>query len=197
MRLWFRKQEVKQKDKVKVSKIGRLTLALVILMVICGGGIAYFGNLQKQPLIIGVGFFLLLGSFLLFFRYRETAEARILPGGKKLAKPANALVIYEGDVEFDYIKNPPGHQSRCINLGKWYHVLTGKMGDKRTLTEFRLPDEKADKRHFDPREFSNVVTMPANKKLFEPVDSLFKTVAVGIMGIAILGLAIVILAMAG
>ena len=170
LRFWKREARQKGKGKVKASKIGRLTLTLAILMVVAGGGIAVLGNLQKNPIIIGTGFFIALGGILLFLRYRETADTRILPGGKKLARPANALLIYEGEVEFDYIKKPAGHQQRCLNDGKWYHTLTGKQGDKRTLTEFTLPDDRTDGRHYDPREFANPVTMPANAKLFGKLE---------------------------
>lgn len=200
MNLCFWKREAKKSDKgkvkVKVSKVGRLTLALSILLVVAGCGAAYLGNLEGNPIIIGAGFFSALGGIILFLKTRESMDTRILPGGKRLEQPANALLIYKHDVEFDHIKKPPGHQQRCINDGKWYHVLT-RSPEVKALTEFLLPDDRTDGRHYDPREFANPVTMPANQKLFEPVDSMFKTVAVGIMGLVSGGLAVVILAMVG
>ena len=184
-----------KKNPIKVIKRGSLNLALAVALILAGLGIAYLGNTQKNALIIGLGFFMALGGFLLLLHMRETVTARILPGRKKLPKPANAFVIYPDEVEFDYIPKPSGHQLRCITDGKWYNVLIGRK--RKDLKEFRLPDDEEDARHYDPREFANPVTMPANKRLFEPMPSIIKTIAVGIMGVAVCILAIVIIAMSG
>ncbi len=184
-----------KKNVIKVKAKGWWKLYVAIIMAGIGLAICYIGNERKDPIIIALGFGLLLVGVLLFFSKRGELDTRILPGGKKLAKPANSLVLSAGDIEFDYIKNPPGHQQRCINDGKWYSVLIRKEGEN--LQAYELPDVTEETRYYDPREFSNPVTMPANKKLFEPRPNMIKTIAVGVMGLAVVVLGVVIVAMSG
>lgn len=189
---------MKTDKQVRIKKEmpkGWWKLALAIVMAGVGIAVCLMGNQGGDPIIISIGFFLLLGGVLLFISRRDEVGARILPSKKKLKVPANVLAIYPGEIEFDYLKNPPGHQLRCINDGKWYSVLIGNPGEK--LQEFLLPDDTGEARHYDPREFANPVTMPANQKLFEPTPNLMKTIAVGVMGIAVSVLGIVIIAMSG
>jgi hypothetical protein len=185
---------MKKKAKAKEFNPSWWKIPLSIAMVVVGVGVAYFGQTQRNQAIIILGGLLMIGGVFLFLSMREELGARILPG-KKLKHPANSLIVYPNDIEFDYIKKPPGHQQRCINDGKWYHVLVKKQGE--SLKEYLLPDEEEKERYYDPAEFSNPVTMPANAKLFEPRPSLAKTITVGIMGAVVAVLAIVIVAMSG
>lgn len=189
---WFKKGKTS-----RIRTVGTQWWKFGIALALFGAGaaLAYMGNEQGNPIMIAPGFLIMLGGFFLFLNAREGSSSRILPGMKKLAQPANVLILSPDEIEFDYIKKPPGHQQRCINDGKWYSVLEQKGREK--PQEFKLPDDAEDERHYDPREFANPVTMPANKKLFEPRPNMVKTIAVGVMGLAVCILGIVIIAMSG
>lgn len=187
-----------KKKTGKVSKARRIGFgwwkpALAGILIAGGLAIMYLGNDEGNPIIIAAGFGLTFVGIILFFATRDMGGGRVLAGKKKLAAPANCLIIRPNEIEFDYQKNPPGFQRKFVNDGKWYSVLTD--GPEGQFSELVLPDPGEDERYYDPREFSNPVTMPANKALFTPRPNIAKTIAVGIMGLLVGGGFIAIIAM--
>ncbi len=183
---------MKGKDKLKQVDWRWWKIAGGAGLLALGIFLAVFGNYGRQILIIMPGIFLTIaGGFLLYSGWRE-GSLRIL---KKGEPDANSLVIRANSVGFEHIADAEGMQRRCANDGGWYHLL---VEDKnKGLVEYELPDATGERLYYDPRELANVITMPANKKLFEPLPSLFQKVAVGIMGLVVVALGIVIVAMSG
>jgi len=193
------------KQKINLGEKGRKYLRHVHLLGILalggvGGAIAYLGNSAGNPLLIVVGFVGMAGSFLLFMRWRDIGEARILvekgEEGGVATMPPNSLVISPSRIAFAYILNPPGQSQKCYNDGKFYHVLRDDKRD-REYQEFVLPDDDEKERYYDPQEFANPVTMPSNKKYFTWSASLMQQISVGVLGLVIAGLVVALVALGG
>lgn len=169
-----------------------------ISLLLVGGGIpiAVIGNYAQNLILMLLGIGLGAAGVLLFIKSRHITSSRIIDksNGGQAAGPINTLVLSTTFIEFKHVPEPQGHEQRCINNGKWYHVLAS-VGE--ALTEYALPDDNDAERYYDPREFANVVSMPANQKLFEPLPSMVKTIAIGVMGIVVIALGIVLMAMGG
>ena len=172
-------------------------IAAAILLFGSGGTMAVIGNYAQNLILMLLGIGLAAAGVLIFFKSWNITSARFIKkgDGEQPAGPVNALVLSPDSIEFKHVAEPLGHEQRCINNGRWYHVLA--MGASGKLSEYKLPDDNVDKRHYDPREFANVVSMPANEKLFEPLPSMIKTIAIGVMGIVVIALGVVIMAMGG
>lgn len=168
----------------------------VVLVLLGIGGFA----LYTQNLNIMIGFvavLLILGGGACVYYGLQTQEDRIIvmQGNKKMVTgPVNSVVIRPGTVAFEWIDNPAGSQRRCINDGHWYYVLIELAGQ---FVEFTLPDQDAGQQYYDPTEFANVVTMTANKKLFEFSPDKFKKISLIVMGVIVGILGIVLIAMGG
>lgn len=121
---------------------------------------------------------------------KEKSAVIVVEGKAEKGKPFNSLDIYamkldDTDeiipvaVKWEYVENPVGQPWQCTNNGKWYHVQIWDIF-KGCLTQFRLPDSQ----YFDPREFANVIKMPAHQKLFERQATLMQKIAPAIMVLA-------------
>ncbi len=173
-----------------------LRILAAIALIVSGGAIAVIGNYAQNLIMILPGIGMAAAGVLLFLKSWNVTSSRIITkDGVTPAGPINALVLSPDYIEFKHVPTPLGHEQRCINNGKWYSVMASDAAG--TLSEYKLPDDNVNQRHYDPKEFANPVSMPANQKLFEPLPSMIKTVAIGIMGIVTIVLAIVIMAMGG
>lgn len=149
---------------------------------------------RANPLVVVglIGCFIGSG-FLLHRGWRAgRQEEAVIVGAEKPAGPINSLniyarkdedtgQIYPEKIAFEWVDEPEGQPWQCLDDGNWYHlniwdIVAGK------LKPFILPDSQ----YFDPREFANVITMPAHKKLFERRQSLFQKIAPWIMIVAFL-----------
>lgn len=149
---------------------------------------------RSNPLIVVGLIACVIGSGFLFVRgWRATREQEtVIVGAVQPIGRVNSLNIYAKKDEttgqiyaekmaFEWDNNPTGQPWQSLNNGKWYHlniwdIVAGK------LKPFVLPDSQ----YFDPREFANVITMPAHKKLFEHRASLFQKIAPWVMTVAFL-----------
>ncbi len=185
-----------------------IVLALIgfILLANGYGGVSTPGaNRTSGTLTMFLGLLLAGGGGLLVYLFLKdnsgggmpiaNATAATTPGQAKSTGRIDTLVVSPRDVTFESMGEVDAikHQSR--NDGKWYQLVARDADGK--VTDFVLPDIGEDSQYYDPREFANVVTMAANKVLFEPRAEKFKQVAVGLMVVAIAVLGIVIVAMGG
>lgn len=162
-------------------------------MVIAGLIIAFIGNAAVSAPIIVLGAAIMAGGVMLFMSGWKTGGVRIITADEigdttaptvKVGGIPNSLNLYKNKIAFECVENPIGQQQKCYNDTKWYFVHKFNYATSR-LEEFSLPDDEDSQRYYHPREFANVVTMPANKKLFEPIPSLFQKIAIGIMAVVI------------
>ncbi len=188
------------KDKLKRNQ-GKYRRRLCLLgasgLILIGGFIAYLGNSEGNVLVITLGFAGLAGGFLLLRSWRHMGETRILkktgPDGKEKIeeKSLNSLILYPDWIDFAYVEKPAGQSQKNYNDGLFYYVLTCLKpyfeSDKAPLSELRLPDDDENERCYEPLEFSNVVTMPSNKKYFTWSASTMQKVSIGIMALVIAG----------
>ena len=133
------------------------------------------------------------GVFLIWKGWNKVTDVEaVIVGSKKPTTPVNSLniyakkdkdsgKIYPEKIEFTWMEKPMGQPQQCLNNGKWYYVHIWDIA-KNTLKPFTLPDSQ----YFDPREFANVIKMPAHKKLFERQVSTFQKVAPWVMVVAFL-----------
>lgn len=198
------KQEVKTDTKLGVAGNNYKTPGRKWWMVVAGLGLivvafiagAAWGQSRGNMLFALVVIALLPAGVLLIRQGLKVGESEAVivgPGGvvKKFAGPANSLNIYAKKrnekqivadrVAFEWMDNPLGQPQQCINDGKWYHVHLW-LPDTLTYEAFILPDSQ----YFDPREFANVITMPAHRKLFESQASLLQKIAPWVMVVAFL-----------
>lgn len=136
--------------------------------------------------------------FLNKWRKGEKLSFRLPWFGKTSAQRSsevpNSLNIYPNKVVFEYVKKPLGMTGKCFNDSKEYYIHEADNGK---LKEFILPDDNDDERYYNPREFANVVEMPACKKYLEWMPSLFQKVAFGIMAAVIVVEMIVLIILSG
>ena len=132
------------------------------------------------------------GIYLIYRGIRGAEHDVVIVGSEKPAGPVNSLNIYArkdkttgkicaDKVAFDMVYEPQGQPQQCTNNGKWYYVHIWDIA-KQELLPFILPDSQ----YFDPREFANVIKMPADKKLFERQASMLQKVAPWVMVVAFL-----------
>lgn len=130
------------------------------------------------------------GIYLIYRGIRGPERDVVIVGSAKPTGEVNSLniyarkdkdsgKIYAEKVAFEMTYEPLGQPQQCINNGKWYYVHIWDIGGNK-LIPFVLPDSQ----YFDPREFANVIKMPAHKRLFERQASMLQKVAPWIMVIA-------------
>lgn len=164
---------------------GAIMLFLAVLMAM-----GYSENRASMILAMGFIVFLPGGIFLLYRGIIKSDTEAVIVGVDKPTEKVNCLNIYAAKdkdtekiypvkVAFEWQDNPTGQPQQCLNNNKWYHVNIFDIS-KEELVRFSLPDSQ----YFDPREFANVITMPAHKKLFERQASLLQKVAPWVMVIA-------------
>lgn len=186
------------KDKLKTKLWQRIWANRVRWLCLLGGigalvGAWFLGQLwavDRSNLFLTVVVICLFagGPVLLYrgWKISRTSET-VIVGKGKMQGPANSLNIYIAKDEdtgrmipkkiaFELKKNLTGQPWQCLNDGCWYYLNFFDL-TKKALVPFNLPDSQ----YFDPREFANVITMPAHKKLFELRQTLFQKVAPWIM----------------
>jgi len=133
------------------------------------------------------------GCYLIFRGIKGPEHEVVIVGSEKPSGEVNSLniyarknpdtgKIYPEKVAFEMILKPEGQPQQCTNNGKWYYVHIWDIAKQR-LVPFALPDSQ----YFDPREFANVIKMPAHMKLFERQASLLQKIAPWVMVIAFFG----------
>lgn len=173
----------------------QMYLAVLIVLAVFGGGYSIYhffeSNNGGSPNAV----------FIPEYNSERTGQSKdVLPAGP--LGEQNCLNIYaqKGDdgkvypqkIAFEYMKHPVGQLQQCTNDGKWYHVQIWDIGKER-LKPFLLPDSQ----YFDPREFANVIKMPAHRKLFEKHPSLLQKIAPAIMLLACIIMGFVLIAVNG
>lgn len=194
------------------------------LMIVCLGGavgglvLAYIGYPEIKLMVYGgviiaaaglFGFYLLMKrepgvSMKRNVKQKGSPETKHgdkqkdIPNGGDTTEtnPANSFNIYHDATKFEYVPTPCGVPWRLTNNGKEYHVhIVDK--DTNELSAWELPDNDASKRHYDPREFANVVSLPCTKLFMEWTPSPFQKIAFGVMvGVSVL-LAILLVVFSG
>lgn len=188
-------------DRIKVCWYWLLIAAG---MVIGGFKLASFGA-PDNYLIMAPGALILIGGFALGYwgikrrpKFRfgpsqpapqkrvQTAEVTESEADDDATKvvsgyEANSINIYRDRVVYEYVQNPLGVPWRCIDDGKFYYVHA--VDKDKNLIEWQLPDNDLSKRHYDPAEFANVITMPCAKRFFEWAPNKFQKIALAAMAI--------------
>lgn len=130
------------------------------------------------------------GVYLIYHGIRGPEHDVVIVGSDKPTGEVNSLnvyakkdessgKIYPEKVAFEMVYKPLGQPQQCTNNGKWYYVHIWDIA-KQKLVPFVLPDSQ----YFDPREFANVINMPAHKRLFEHQASMLQKIAPWIMVVA-------------
>ena len=180
----------------KLNTWGRLSGGGIL--VVSGLVVAIIGNSGGNLGIVTLGLPILGGGgYLLWSGWRKlrNRERVIKPGTKDIpgvgTPVANCMVLSPGRLEYEYIADPPGIEHLHRDDGKWYHWLE-RSGPGEPVTVLPLPDIGDDNLHYSPREFANVVSMPANKVLFTALPSMLQklsligmVVIIGILAILI------------
>ncbi len=93
---------------------------------------------------------------------------------KKKEKPRvdNIITITPESVKFSYEEHPEGIPMRCRKNDREY-VIRRQEGEA-DAKQLVIPDHTE---HFDPREYGNVLGMPAHRKLFTRRGTLFGNLA--------------------
>lgn len=189
------KREKLEKREITNKSGRRLWLSLLGLAGMAVG-VYLFGvwNAQPQNTILGLATVSLIlgGAYVVYlgFKRRDSVVVVNAGGDKPGNKIANSLniyarrneatkQIYPEKVVFELVEKPLGQPQQCTNNSKWYYVHMWDI-DKGILTPFVLPDSQ----YFDPREFANVIKMPAHKKLFERRVTLLQQIAPWAMVVA-------------
>jgi hypothetical protein len=172
-----------------------LIIAAVPLGIV--GLIGFWQFSQNMNMFLGVlGIMAMLGGGTCLWFGLQKNEGYIVkknsPGSPGVQ--ANTIIIRPNIVEFDYIEGLEGMEHPCDNNGKLYHMLIGTDGQ---LTDFTLPDQDQDQQFYDPQEFANPISMPANKRLFEFSPSKIKAISLVILAVIVAILGVVLIAMAG
>lgn len=150
---------------------------------------------QRDNMFLTMAIILLFpsGAFLVYRGWNKTTDIEtVIVGQKKVTTPVNSLniyakkdretgKIYPEKVVFEMLPNPMGQPQQCTNNGKWYHVHIWDLATNK-LSPFVLPDSQ----FFDPREFANVIKMPAHKKLFSRKMSMIQKIGPWVMVVAFL-----------
>lgn len=155
----------------QLAYIGGGATSLVVGFIIAT---AWAVDRSSLLLTMGVIIFWPGGAYLLYRGLKKTdSEEVVIVGADKPTSIVNSLNIYaikdeETDkiypqkVVFEWVEKPKGQPQQCLNNNRWYYVHIWDI-EKLILKAFTLPDTQ----YFDPREFANVIVMPAHKKLFE------------------------------
>lgn len=187
----------------KINKRNIMFTALAVLMAGLAGWIGVSGNNQQNPVVIAMSLPFFFGAFMLIRKVLEDRPSGVEVGDairrKKDGEPdittPNSLNLYPLAIKFEYDAAPMGLRKKCLNDGKLYHVHKYDIDGHKS--EFVLPDDDEGQRHYDPREFANVVTMSSNKKYFAWSGSIVQKVSMAIMGIIIGGEIIGLIAIGG
>jgi len=147
---------------------------------------------QRDNMFLAMGVVVTLpGSIFLIWRgFRRPDLEAVIVGSNKPTTKVNSLNIYaykDGDtgliypkkIAFEWIDKPKGQPQQCLNNNNWYYVNVYDLKEE-VLKPMVLPDRQ----YFDPREFANVIKMPAHKRLFERQISLIQKVGPWVMVIA-------------
>lgn len=163
-----------------------------VLLLILGFWIATLWSGQRDNLLLTVAVTAMLpgGAYLIYRGLQKSDQEVVIVGTEKPTTKVNSLNIYatkDDDtgkvypqkIAFEWVDNPKGQPQQCLNNSQWYYVhmadvLTGE------LKALILPDSQ----YFDPREFANVIKMPAHNKLFERKASMLQKVAPWVMVVA-------------
>jgi len=189
------------KEKLLKNKKQWAYLIGGIVCVIFGFFIASIWGTQRENMGLALMAIALwaIGAFMAYRGFKQIGDTDVvIVGTKKPDTPVNSLniyakkdkttgTIYSEKIVFEMVEEPLGQPQQCTNNGRWYYVHLWNI-ETEALEAFALPDSQ----FFDPREFANVIKMPAHNKLFERQISTFQKVAPWIMvaafGISILGL---------
>ncbi len=186
------------KDKEKrirplpLKQIGYFAGGIVALFVGFLMAMAWGENRGNMLLAMGTILCWPGGAYLLYRGIQKRDQEAVIIGADKPKGLVNSLSIYaKKDSEtgriypekivFEWEENPLGQPQQCINNNRWYYVHLWDIA-KGKLVPFALPDSQ----YFDPREFANVITMPAHKKLFERQATLLQKIAPFVMVVAFL-----------
>ena len=181
----------KKEDLLKLLKGWRrwTYIAGGLACIILGYMLASLWSQQRDNRVVALGVVLLwpLGAFLIYRSWHKQDDEVVIVGEDKPTVAVNCLNIYARKdtgtgkiypvkVAFEWMNNPVGQPQQCINNGRWYFVNVFDIKAQR-LIPLVLPDAQ----YFDPREFANVIKMPAHNNLFERRVTLFQKVAPWIM----------------
>lgn len=177
-----------------------------IAALVGGYILAQYWQGHRESVLLTMAVILLFvgGVILLIKGWRVTRyEEAVIVGAKKPEGPVNSLNIYAKKdagtgqlypekIAFELVnskgqvvtettplekgEHPIGQPWQSLDNGQWYHLNIWDIAAGK-LKPFMLPDSQ----YFDPREFANVITMPAHKKLFERRATLFQKIAPWIM----------------
>lgn len=138
------------------------------------------------------------GIYLIYRSFKKSDTDVVIVGADKPTTAVNSLniyakkdkstgKIYPEKIAFEWINEPMGQPQQCTNNGRWYYVHIWDI-ETNLLKAFTLPDNQ----YFDPREFANVIRMPAHNKLFEQELTLLQKaspfIMVAVFVIALLGM---------
>ena len=166
---------------------GAAALILGFIMALAWGD-----NRGNMLLAMGTIVFWPGGAYLLYRGIKKPDQEVVIVGADKPTGLVNSLNIYgkkdeETDkvypekVVFEWVDEPKGQPQQCTNNSKWYYVHIWDIATQQ-LKPFVLPDSQ----YFDPREFANVIMMPAHKRLFERQASMLQKIAPWVMVVAFL-----------
>lgn len=191
-------QELNRRDWKYWTKYWKQSLYVVggLLVLVVGYFCALLWSGQRDNIFLTIGIIVIWpgGVYLLYRGMRSPERDVVIVGSDKPSiGEVNSLNIYAKmnkdtgklypeKVTFEMLLHPEGQPQQCTNNGKWYYVHIWDIA-KRRLKPFALPDSQ----YFDPREFANVIMMPAHKRLFERQASMFQKIAPWIMVFAFFG----------
>lgn len=146
-----------------------MVIGFIAVVAFIGGGFAIYYGLKRQEAVLHI----------------KTRK------GKAPPLLANAICIYPDHIEFENIEDEDMltfHPRRLRNDNKYYYVFidgTAWGGEDHKLRQFLLPDTQ----YRDPREFANILNIPAHRKLaerratmWEKISPLILVAAIGIVG---------------
>lgn len=147
-------------------------VALIVLALFLA---TMWGQNRDNMLLALLTIMMLPGGALLAYRgFKKTDSGIIIsPGsGEKITGPVNSLNIYPDRIAFTWLETPQGQPQQCLNDHQYYyvHIFDESSGN---LKPFTLPDT----RYRDPREFANVINLPANRRLLRRKVSLAQKIA--------------------
>lgn len=191
-------QELNRQDWRYWRKYWKQSLYVVggLLALVVGYFLSMLWSGQRDSIFLTIGVIILWpgGLYLLYRGMRSPERDVVIVGSDKPSigevnslniyarKNQDTGKIYPEKVAFELVSKPEGQPQECTNNGKWYYVHIWDMAKQR-LVPFALPDSQ----YFDPREFANVITMPAHKRLFERQASMLQKIAPWIMVLAFFG----------
>ncbi len=162
-----------------------LKFAGALTMILTGAALLVVGQNGQNSLLIVVGFVMAAaGGYLSimlrpskFRNYGPQKKGSDKPGeGKPKKEEYNCVLITATGIKFDYAENPQGMPRRLRNDNKEYYFFQ----DAKPMV---LPDGGE---YYDPKEYANVLMMPAHKKLFERRNTLLTHLAAGMMVVTII-----------